>query len=154
MTILEFFPWSILNFVQNLEFSLGTILEFYQIFRGQIVILSNWRAKPKISKIHNYTRILAIIHPQFYPESRIMLQGPLCNFFKVWRLNCNFPKLRDQTEISSSSTSTSNSDFSIDYLNISFPTYCFIKISNSNSLFKQIITQIIILTYNLSKSTK
>jgi hypothetical protein len=43
-------------------------------------------------------------------------------------LNCNFPKLRDQTEILSSSTS--NPEFSQ-------ITYCYPLISNTNSLFKQ-----------------
>jgi hypothetical protein len=70
----------------------------------------------KILQIHNYTENLPIIHPQFCPEFRIMLQGPICNFSKVWGLNCNFHKLRDQTEISLSSTS--NPDFSIDHLMI------------------------------------
>jgi hypothetical protein len=58
-----------------------------------------------VLKIHNYTGILPIIHILFCPESRIMLQGPICNCFKVWGLNYNFHKLREQTEILSSSTS-------------------------------------------------
>ena len=61
-----------------------------------------------------------------------MLQGPICNVSNVWGVNCNFYKLRDQIELLSSSTS-----------NLEFPqmTYCYINISNSNSPFKQIITQ-------------
>jgi len=59
----------------------------------------------RVLKFHNYIGILLIIHLLFCPESRNMLQGPICNFSKVWGLNCNFHKLRDQTEILSSSTS-------------------------------------------------
>ena len=69
-----------------------------------------------------YTVILSIIHMLFCSESRNMLQGPICKFSKVWGLNCNFPKLRDQIEFSSSSTS--NSEFSQ-------VTHCSCQISNS-----------------------
>ena len=82
----------------------------------------NERTKLKGLKIHNYTGILPIIHLLFCPESRNMLQGSICNFSKVWGLNYNFHKLRDQTEISSSSTS--NPVFS-------HKIYCYLKISNS-----------------------
>jgi hypothetical protein len=51
-----------------------------------------------VLKIHNYTEIMLIIHLLSCPESRIMLHGPICIFSKVWGLNCNFNKLRDQTE--------------------------------------------------------
>jgi len=95
--------------------------------------LSNWRTKLKVLKCHNYTVILPIIHISFCPESRNRLQGPICKFSKVWGLNCNFPKLRDQIEFSSSSTS--NPEFQQ-------KTHCSLQISNTNSPFKQkIITQ-------------
>jgi len=75
-----------------------------------------------------YTVILSIIHMLFCSESRNMLQGPICKFSKVWGLNCNFPKLRDQIEFSSSSTS--NSEFSQ-------ITYCSCQIPNTISPFTQ-----------------
>jgi len=81
-----------------------------------------------VLKFHNYIVILPIIHISFCPESRNRLQGPICNFFKVWGLNCNFPKLRDQTEILSSSTS--NPEFLTE-------TYCSLQIPNTISPFKQ-----------------
>jgi hypothetical protein len=84
--------------MKKLILKLGTNLEFYHIFRGQIIILSNWKTKLKMSKIHDYTGILPIIHPQFCPESQIMLQGPLWNFIKFLGSNCNFIKLKDQSE--------------------------------------------------------
>ena len=90
--------------------------------------MSNWRTKLKVLKFHNYTGILPIIHILFCSESRNMLQGPICKFSKVWGLNCNFHKLRDQIEFSSSSTS--NPEFSQ-------ITYCYPLISNTNSPFKQ-----------------
>ena len=73
-------------------------------------------------KFHNYTGILPIIHLLFCPESRNMLEGPSYNVSKVWGLNCNFHKLRDQPEILSSSTS--NPEFQQ-------KTYCSFQISNS-----------------------
>jgi hypothetical protein len=76
----------------------------------------------KVLKIHNYTGILPIIHILFCSESRNMLRGPICNFSKVWGLNCNFHKLRDQTEILSSSTSN---------LEFQQKTYCSFHISSS-----------------------
>jgi len=76
----------------------------------------------KVLNFHIYTVILPIIHMLFCSESRNMLQGPICKFSKVWGLNCNFSKLRDQTEILSSSTS--NPEFSQ-------ITYCSCQISNS-----------------------
>jgi hypothetical protein len=82
----------------------------------------------KVLKFHNYTGILPIIHILFCSESRNRLQGPICKISKVWGLNCNFPKLRDQIEFSSSSTS--NPEFSQ-------ITYCYPLISNTNSSFKQ-----------------
>jgi len=81
-----------------------------------------------VLKFHNYTGILPIIHLLFCSESRNMLQGPICKFSKVWGLNCNFPKFRDQIEFLSSSTS--NPEFSQ-------ITYCYPLISNTNSPFKQ-----------------
>jgi len=90
--------------------------------------LSNWRTKLKVLNSLIYTVILSIIHMLFCSESRNRLQGPFCKFSKVWGLNCNFPKLRDQTEILSSSTS--NPEFSQ-------ITYCYPLISNTNSSFKQ-----------------
>ena len=84
--------------------------------------MSNWRTKLKVLNSLIYTVILSIIHMLFCSESRNRLQGPFCKFSKVWGLNCNFPKLRDQIEFSSSSTS--NSEFSQ-------ITYCSCQISNS-----------------------
>jgi len=75
-----------------------------------------------------YTVIMSIIHMLFCSDSRNRLQGPICKFSKVWGLNCNFPKLRDQTEILSSSTS--NPEFQQ-------KTHCSFLISNTNSPFKQ-----------------
>jgi len=75
-----------------------------------------------------YTVILSIIHISFCPESWNRLQGPICKFSKVWGLNCNFHKLRDQIEFSSSSTS--NPEFQQ-------KTHCSFLISNTNSPFKQ-----------------
>jgi hypothetical protein len=97
-----------------------------------------------VLKIHNNTIILPIIHLLFYPESRNMLQGPIYNFFKVWGQNCNFHKLRDQTEILSSSTS--NPEFQQ-------KTHCSFQISNSKFTIYTNHNSIIIFTYNLSKST-
>jgi hypothetical protein len=97
-------------------------------FLGSNCNCQNGRTKLKVLKIHNYTGILPIIHLLFCPESRNMPQGPICNVSKVWGLNCNFHKLRDQTKISLSSTS--NPEFSQ-------ITYCYIMISNTNSPFKQ-----------------
>jgi hypothetical protein len=82
----------------------------------------------KVLKFHNYTGILPIIHILFCLESQNRLQGPICKFSKVCGLNCNFPKLRDQIEFLSSSTS--NPEFS-------HITYCYPLISNTNSPFKQ-----------------
>ena len=90
--------------------------------------LSNWRTKLKISYIPNYTEILSLNHPQFCSEPQFMPQGPICKISKVRGLNCNFHKLRDQTEFSSSSTS--NSEFQQ-------ITYCYPLISNTISPFKQ-----------------
>jgi hypothetical protein len=75
-----------------------------------------------------YTVILSIIHMLFCSDSRNRIQGPICKFSKVWGLNCNFPKLRDQTEILSSSTS--NPEFLTE-------TYCSLQIPNTISPFKQ-----------------
>jgi hypothetical protein len=82
----------------------------------------------KVLKFHNYTGILPIIHILFCSESRNRLQGPICKFSKVWGLNCNFHKLRDPIEFSSSSTS--NPEFQQ-------KTHCSFLISNTNSSFKQ-----------------
>ena len=79
-------------------------------------------------KFHNYTGILPIIHLLFCSESRNRLQGPICKFSKVWGLNYNFHKLRDQFEFLSSSTF--NPEFQQ-------KTHCSFLISNTNSPFKQ-----------------
>jgi hypothetical protein len=82
----------------------------------------------KVLKFHNYTGILPIIHILFCSESWNRLQGPICKFSKVWGLNCNVPKLKDQNEFLSSSTS--NPEFQQ-------KTHCSFLISNINSPFKQ-----------------
>jgi hypothetical protein len=38
------------------------------------------------------------IHPQFCPESLIMLQGSFWDFIKFLGSNCNFAKWEDQIE--------------------------------------------------------
>ena len=106
----------------------GSFWNFTKLFRVKSYFLSNWRTKLKVLHSLIYTVILSIIHMLFCSESRNMLQGPICNFSKVRGLNCNFRKLRDQIEFSSSSTS--NPEFQQ-------ITYCYPLISNINSQFKQ-----------------